>query len=532
MKESTGAITAWLENPRARPLVVSVAALTVVMIYAANVERYAFLGDDAFITFRYAKNLAQGLGMVWNPGEFVEGYTNFLWVLMMSAGIRLDIAPEVLSNALGITSGLGVLFLLGRFAADRLHATHPLVWLPLFTLALSRSFTAWSTSGLATQFFTLLVLAAQLRFVQERRGEANQGAFLSSVLFAIATLTRPEAGLFMFIAGVFFLAQVAIGRARAKDLLVWMLPYVLIVGAHFLWRYSYYGDWLPNTFYAKVNGLWLEQAGHYFSIFQADYKLAYYLPLIFLGALRSREITHVFFLTSSLAYCAYLASIGGGRFEFRFLVVILPTLYWLIAEGIRTLMDSRDSSGPGFTVLGAAVAAALLLTTHLGSISEAAKLDRHDIESIDSTRAYANERARQGKIIARYIEAGVLPKDVMLCVGGAGALPYYAGWPTLDFRGLNDPHIARSPLKERGTIAHEHFASEPYMRERGVVVFDSLNNLVHEGDVSQYRDRAAKRGEQFWKLRAVRLGEHTMVFSTFVPEPEFQHIFGHLEVLF
>ncbi|MFP8870225.1 MAG: hypothetical protein VCB43_01580, partial [Myxococcota bacterium] len=203
-----------------------------------------------------------------------------------------------------------------------------------------------------------------------------------------------------------------------------------------------------------------------------------------------------------------------------------------IAEGIRSLMDSRDSSGPGFTILGAAVAAALLLTTHLGSISEAAKLDRHDVESIDRTRAYASERARQGKIIARYIEAGVLPKDVMLCVGGAGALPYYAGWPTLDFRGLNDPHIARSPLKERGTIAHEHFASEQYMRERGVVVFDSLNNLVHEGDVSQYRDRAAKRGEQFWKLRAVRLGEHTMVFSTFVPDSEFQRIFGHLEVLF
>ena len=70
------------------------------------------------------------------------------------------------------------------------------------------------------------------------------------------------------------------------------------------------------------------------------------------------------------------------------------------------------------------------------------------------------------------------------------------------------------------------------MRERRVVVFDSLNHLIHEGDVSQYRDRAALRGDQYWKLRAVRLGEHTMVFSTFVPEAEFQRIFGHLEILF
>ena len=44
-----------------------------------------WLTDDAFISFRYARNLLEGHGLVFNPGERVEGYTNFLWVLELAA---------------------------------------------------------------------------------------------------------------------------------------------------------------------------------------------------------------------------------------------------------------------------------------------------------------------------------------------------------------------------------------------------------------------------------------------------------------
>jgi arabinofuranosyltransferase len=47
-------------------------------------ERYWYLGDDAMISMRYAHNLADGIGLVWNPGERVEGYTNFLWTMYMA----------------------------------------------------------------------------------------------------------------------------------------------------------------------------------------------------------------------------------------------------------------------------------------------------------------------------------------------------------------------------------------------------------------------------------------------------------------
>jgi len=520
-----------LEGNRAQSLALVGLGLAVAALYAVNVERYFFLADDAFISFRYAANLAAGHGAVWNPGEYVEGYTNFLWVLILAAGIWLGMAPEVLSPTLGIVCGAGVLILLGRFSAQRLGSLHPLVWLPLFTLALSRSFTAWSSGGLATQLFTLLILAAQIRFIRER-SQQTEPIWISSLLFALATLTRPVGGLFTLVAGLFFLSRVIRAKASLRELCIWVLPWALLVGSHFVFRHSYYGEWLPNTFYAKVNGFWPDQAWHYFSIFQTDYKIGYYVPLIFLGLIRSRGLTHLYLCTSVLVYCAYLFSIGGGRFEFRFLVVVLPALYWLIAEGLRELIDGPGPGHTGFVALGAAVAAALLITTHLGSVSPDARRNRHHIESIELTREYARDRARQGKILAGYIASGVLSRDLMLCVGGAGALPYYTNWPTLDFRGLNDPHIARSPIEERGAIAHEHFADEAYLRERGVVVFDSLNQLVHEGDVSHFANTAALRGNDHWPLRAVRLGEHTMVFSTLVPEAEFRRQFEQLEILF
>src|SRR5438046_1501989 len=50
--------------------------------------------DDAFITYRYAENLARGLGLVYNPGERVEGYSNFLWTLMMAVVVKLGGRPE------------------------------------------------------------------------------------------------------------------------------------------------------------------------------------------------------------------------------------------------------------------------------------------------------------------------------------------------------------------------------------------------------------------------------------------------------
>ena len=43
---------------------------------------FPYIVDDTFISLRYARNLIDGNGLVYNPGQRVEGYSNFLWVVL------------------------------------------------------------------------------------------------------------------------------------------------------------------------------------------------------------------------------------------------------------------------------------------------------------------------------------------------------------------------------------------------------------------------------------------------------------------
>ena len=66
----------------------TLAAIAVVgLVFAVYIgwRSFWFLTDDAFIAFRYVSNSILGHGWVWNPAPFqpVEGYTSFLWVVLL-----------------------------------------------------------------------------------------------------------------------------------------------------------------------------------------------------------------------------------------------------------------------------------------------------------------------------------------------------------------------------------------------------------------------------------------------------------------
>ena len=124
--------------------------LLTALLFGLHVARYYFLGDDCFISFRYAENLVKGHGLVFNPGERVEGYTNFLWVLLMAGAMKFSVRPEIFSNALGIASAVVILAALVHKGAKSRGWTDPLIWVAPLCLAVHRSFCAWSTGGLAT----------------------------------------------------------------------------------------------------------------------------------------------------------------------------------------------------------------------------------------------------------------------------------------------------------------------------------------------------------------------------------------------
>ncbi len=218
------------------------ALLLVVFLFLA-ITTYTHLGEDAFITFRYAEQLARGHGLVYNPGERVEGYSNLLWVLVLAPfgtlGVPLHLAARVLA-----TLAFGGLIVGGWWAGRRLGTTLIARWWLPVALAVAPYLHYHDDRGLETVPYAAALGGALL--VLGTRGSA----VVAAVLAGAAVLLRPEGiGFALALAPVAWMAAPG-GRRRAALAVYLSIPIALFL-AHLVLRQAYYGDWLPNTVIAK-----------------------------------------------------------------------------------------------------------------------------------------------------------------------------------------------------------------------------------------------------------------------------------------
>jgi arabinofuranosyltransferase len=446
--------------------------------------------------------------------------------LLMSGSIFLGIFPEITSTTISISCA-AILLLVFLHAFSKVRGLKsPWTWLPLLVLSLSASFTAWSTSGLETMLFTLLIFAGFLLFIRERESN-TRFPVLSSVFLALATLTRPDGGVFIIVAGLFFLADIVTKKRSFRSGLIWALPYIVIVGTHFLWRYSYYGYWLPNTFYAKVPGIWVEQGFKYIGLYVVSYRLYWFIPFVFIPVIVRRNFVSSLFLGIIVADLAYILYVGGDVFEFRFMVVIFPYLYWLIVDGMGLIFSAGRFEGAfryGVKFITLIAAAGLLWTTHYGSTHPITYKHRAGNTPLEDIKRYADSRAEQGKFIRSLVDEGILPRDLVIALAGSGAIPYYTELPTVDRRGISDVYIAHMPVVKRGRIGHEHSAPYDYLTERNVIILDLFNQLVFSSkEMVEAKDYYYdKRAIQ---VRAVEVKGQYLIFGTFVSDEILSEVF-------
>lgn len=520
---------------RDRWLLAAVAAAVVLAFVFGALQRL-FLCDDAFISFRYARHLVDGHGLVWNPGERVEGYTNFLWVLVLAAGMGLGARPELLAPALGIVCGAAVVALVARLGARDHGWRDPLVWLAPACLALHDAFLSWSTGGLETQLFSLLVFAGFSAGLGERRRDERR-PWRAPVCFALATLTRPDGLLFAAVGGSAWLVDCARRRRGWRPAAVWAAVYALPVGVHALWRRGYYGDWLPNTFYAKVAGLRWEDGLHYLAFFASSYQLPLLGLLAVAAVLARRGFREGTFAAVVAVDLLYVAAIGGDFLGFRFLVPILPYLYWLMADGVRVIQEQAGRWRPRWAPAAAALAAvALLVGTAVSPISWLEPPGF--LESVDYARQYSIRRSDQGRYLAGLVERGVLPADLRIATGGVGALPYYTGWYVIDHHGLTDRTVARSPVTG-SLLGHQHRVTADYLKRRRVAAVLLAHVMVVPRSVPlpvvlegagrwlEVYNRGVEDPEVLLRLRCVEVEPGVrMFFGTNLDPAEERRLFG------
>ncbi len=425
--------------------------LAIATLYGAwQAIAFFWCSDDAFISFRYAKNFNDGLGLVFNAGERVEGYTNFSWTMLVAAAMRLGADPVLFSQIAGLVCTLLTIATLAFTSARLIAKGSAFVPLAAIGFALHEHAQVFASGGLETALFTLLATGTVCLAVGAR---GNSGLVGAGLLGVLATMTRPDGILLYGIAGL-------VGLSRARRACTWG-PFVAVCAAgllvylpYWLWRFNYYGWAFPNTFYAKSAASPYPQQGvYYITLYLGCYYVLLLAPLGWLvGA--TRATTRGLALASAGAIALYLAFVAwvGGDFMFgRFLVPITPLAYLSIE-----LLRAR---WPGHML-------ALVL---LALTSTATLLRRYPTEAItrlpSGERGVAEERLNYTVAwTARMREAAEQLRevfrgyDVRVVLTGTQAIWAYYGEFDLAIEGctgLTDEYIAHLPIGARTSIGHE-----------------------------------------------------------------------------
>ena len=447
-------------GPRTRSVLPT---LVVVLTFLAWVMR--FIQDDAFISFRYAANLAAGHGLVWNPGlPPVEGYTNFLWTVLMAGPIGLGWDPVLVSQLMGVACFAWALVMTARLAA-KVGGDGTTALLAVLLTGTNYTFLAWATGGMATMLQAALVTSCAVLAVDalEAQKRSVRGLAVFSVLAGVAVLVRPDSllptGVMALLVTVAWWRQGTTAAVRTRQALALLMPALVLVVPYALWKLSFYGALVPNTFQAKAAQLTSSRAGLRFLL---EFVVSYaWLPVIFLSvavARRMRPRGATMLLTVVVTWLVYLVAIGGGFMEFRLLVPMLPVaavllLAPLAAEGIVRWRP----------VLVAGLIAGSLLHGQLFSF-------RSGIESISDLSSHLTETRWPDVGTALHDLCGDLEPPLVIATTAAGAVPYYSQLTTVDMLGLNDPDIARHGAVLSHHPGHKRVATARQLLERGVHV--------------------------------------------------------------
>lgn len=518
-------------------LLVGIVGLAIGVGFLIHLRAWLFVCDDAFISFRYAHNLAAHGALAYNlpPYDAVEGYTNLLWVVVLAVGELVGLAPERLAPILTAAAALASMVLaatisamlrraaehghaiLDRSKPDRPRALGPrgparveLVDLcaPAL-LATVPEFVVWGSGGLETSLALALGLLAVHLWLAGRIAGA-------AVAAAATGLTRLDELLWL---GSFGLAWLAIrglelGRREVvtrpaipwRRVAVGLALFAAPLVAQLLVRHALYGEWLPNTWAVKRHGAALRDfhGRGYLEFWAASLALVYLAPLLVL--LRPR---HLLLAAPIAVQLIWAWSIGGDFMAYgRFVLpatALLAVLVGLALDEGRLLLADRTALAQRRATLVSVGVAALLVALSAARIPARIDADRArahlhipgpdpkltpGFEGVDAMHRFAAVRLAAGRALAEAV-----PPDTLITVGAAGALPYGSRLPALDSYGLVDPgvvEVAEPRTREQGARpGHQLHAPLAYMLGHDP---DLVCHIGYAGERLPPRGWARRRG--------------------------------------
>jgi len=292
---------------------------------------YGYIIDDSYITFRYVSNFCRGLGLVYNPGEHVEGYSNFSWLILLTPGVKLGFDPVIFSRILGIISGVGAI-ICTYLICSAVIPQSIFVFLPSLLLATNSFFCFWSFSGMETVFFSFLLTLSAVLYLRS----SNKSRILLAFVLGVLCLSRPEG---VGYAVIFSAMETVKNRhAQLKEHLKFYGIILSIFFLHLSFKQFYYGSLLPNTYYGKVIFPFKAESYKYILnfYFHRGILLAFMFILSMTYAMRKRRIRPMILpLLFSWFYIAYVRM--DWMPNYRYHVHTLPIVFSLMSVGFYML---------------------------------------------------------------------------------------------------------------------------------------------------------------------------------------------------
>ncbi len=454
------------------------------------------LFDDAYISLRYSENLVNGNGLVFNVAENVEGYTNFLWTLLLALLIKVtQIEPSLIAIGLAFCAFLINLVIVYRIGLVLSAEAKVQIYIPVavMLMGVQSTITDYGTSGLETMAASALVNLGALSLISRTNAV---GSFFSGAALILATMMRPDHSLFYIAAGATILIRNmspmlharrdgirAIWKMGLRDLAAFAAPFTGYI-CYLIWKLSYYGNILPNTYFAKsVNLTYFSQGLTYASSFclGSHFWIVALFFLIWLAtpsrrgtAMRSMKL---FSGISIIVYNYYIIKIGGDFMYGRFYVTLIPLALLGVENWLYTgTLKANPARTRDRSLLATVLIAAFLFGTAGGvtiigpgiwrwGITNESLVYRVESFSPVVIRHFSFRLAHFMKKVM--YDRGVRP---VISTHGIGMIAYYSELETIDQMGITDAFVAHLPLKRRGLTGHEKHAPLWYLRKRNVIL--------------------------------------------------------------
>ncbi|WP_326567614.1 hypothetical protein VSH64_38185 [Amycolatopsis rhabdoformis] len=386
---------------------------------------FATVTEDALVTFRYAQNIADGNGPVFNPGDRNEGYANFLWLVVIALP-RAAFGADIRTSAvvLGVVAALGSVLLayvlanrVVRLALPEGAEPQPAIGVAAAVLTAGASGLAvYGPSGTELPMFVLLVLAVANALVARR-------AVVAGVLVAAAVMTRPEGLVLAVVAGLWLALAAARGRHN------WWAPAGYVLGALvFLvpwtaWRATYYHHFLPDSAVRLLGPDWHYLAGFALAHlgFLGPAVAAVVALLVVRTPDRAAEARSALWLLFTLALCftAFVAVLDGDTGPSWRLLVPVPPLLAVASVGTYGVLAAANPSPKPRTVPRLVPVLAAVFTGFAVLVSV---VSPDVLKSVRTWHTDSAQLAEVGEWLAAY-----LPPGSVVSAAAPGALASGAG---------------------------------------------------------------------------------------------------------